>query len=131
VSLNIRPQQVLEALNADGQFRHAARRWTIELMLGIGEDRYVLDVLDGHVRRFESTDDLFQGFGARLAGTEDDWRALLQPVPVPFYQDFIGAWFNHGFEISGDLRSVFAHYWALLRLLDVMRSVTAQAEEVS
>jgi hypothetical protein len=129
VSINIRTAQVLDALNADSQFRHAARRWTIELMLGVGDDRYILDVLDGQVRRFELTDDLFQGCGARLAGTEDDWSKLLEPVPVPFYQDFIGAWFNHGFEISGDLRSVFAHYWALLRLLDVMRSINEQAKE--
>jgi hypothetical protein len=129
VSLNIHPEQVLEELKADGQFHHAARRWTIELMLGVGDDRYILDVLDGDVRRFECSDDAFQGCGARLAGTEEDWRRLLEPVPVPFYQDFIGAWFNHGFEISGDLRSVFAHYWALLRLLDVMRRVNAQAEE--
>jgi hypothetical protein len=129
VSMNIRPEQVLAALNADGQFRHAARRWTIEIVLGVGDERYVLDILDGHVRRFEPTSDLFQACGARLAGTENDWCKLLEPVPVPFYQDFIGAWFNHGFEISGDLRSVFAHYWALLRLLDVMRSVNAQAKE--
>jgi hypothetical protein len=129
VSLNIRTEQVLEAVNADPQFRHAARRWTIELMLGVGEDRYIFDVLDGHVRRFEPTDDLFQSCSARLAGTEDDWRKLLEPIPVPFYQDFIGAWFNHGFEISGDLRSVFAHYWALLRLLHVMRTVDAQVKE--
>jgi hypothetical protein len=130
VSLNIRTEQVLEAVNADGQFRHAARRWTIELMLGVGADRYIFEVLDGHVRRFELTDDRFQSSAARLAGTEDDWRQLLEPVPVPFYQDFIGAWFNHGFEISGDLRSVFAHYWALLRLLHVMRTVNAQAKEL-
>lgn len=127
--MNFRTEQVLEALIADSQFRYAARRWTILLMLGVGDDRYILDILDGEVRRFDRTEDAFQSFSARLAGTEEDWRRLLEPVPVPFYQDFIGAWFNHGFEISGDMRSVFAHYWALLRLLDVMRSVSEQAEE--
>jgi len=129
VSMNMRTTQVLEALNADSQFQHAARRWTIELMIGVGEDRYILDVLDGRVRRFELTEDAFQSSSARLAGTEEDWRNLLESVPVPFYQDFIGAWFNHGFEISGDLRSVFTHYWALLRLLQVMRNLNAQAKE--
>ncbi|MGE3379837.1 MAG: hypothetical protein AB7I40_16315 [Nocardioides sp.] len=127
--MNMRTVQVLEAVNADSQFRHAARRWTIELMIGVGEDRYIFDVLDGHVRRFELTEDLFQSSSARLVGTDEDWRNLLEAVPVPFYQDFIGAWFNHGFEISGDLRSVFAHYWALLRLLQVMRNINAQAKE--
>ena len=129
MSMNFRTDQVLEALNADSQFRHAARRWTIELLIGVGDDRYIFDVRDGLVLRFDKTEDQFQSSSARLVGTEEVWRELLEPVPVPFYQDFIGAWFNHGFEISGDLRSVFTHYWALLRLLDVMRTINARAEE--
>lgn len=96
-------------------------------MLKVGDDRYIFDVADGEVRRFELTTDQFQGSSATLSGTEEDWAQLLKPTPMPFYQDFFGAWFNHGFEISGDLRSLFAHYWALLRLLDIMREVAGQA----
>lgn len=119
--------EVRAAANADQLFRYAARRWTCDLVLKIGEDRYIFEVLDGEVRRFELTTDQFQRASATLGGTDEQWQELLQPVPRPFYQDFFGAWFNHGFEISGDLRSVFAHYWALLRLLDIMRSVGADA----
>jgi len=127
VSLQIRNDAVREAANADWQFRHAARRWHCDLMLKVGDDRYIFDVADGEVRRFELTTDQFQGSSATLGGTEEDWAQLLKPAPMPFYQDFFGAWFNHGFEISGDLRSLFAHYWALLRLLDIMREVAGQA----
>ena len=118
---------VRDAANADWQFRYAARRWTCDLMLKVGDDRYIFEVVDGEVRRFELTTDQFQGSSATLGGTDQTWEQLLRPVPVPFYQDFIGAWFNHGFEISGDLRSLFAHYWALLRLLDIMREAGSQA----
>lgn len=127
VSVKIPTDEVREAANADKQFRYAARRWTCELMLRVGDDRYIFDVVDGDVRRFELTEDQFQGSSARLGGTDEDWEQLLQRVPVPFYQDFFGAWFNHGFEISGDLRSLFTHYWALLRLLDIMRDIRVQA----
>lgn len=127
MSVKIWNDAVREAANADRQFRYAARRWTCELMLKVGDDRYIFDVVDGEVRRFELTTDQFQGSSATLGGTAEVWEQLLRPVPVPFYQDFIGAWFNHGFEISGDLRSLFAHYWALLRLLDIMREVGSQA----
>ncbi len=116
-----------EAANADAEFRYAARHWTSQLILKVGDDRFLFDVVDGEVRRFELTDDQFQGYSAILAGTEHDWEELLKPVPPPFYQDFFGAWFQHGFEISGDLRSVFVHYWALLRLLDIMREVGMHA----
>lgn len=126
MSVQIRGEAVRAAANADWQFRHAARRWSCDLVLQVGDDRYIVDVADGVMRRFERTTDQFQGCSARLRGTEEDWAQLLKPVPPPFYQDFFGAWFNHGFEISGDLRSLFAHYWALLRLLDIMRDIASQ-----
>jgi hypothetical protein len=126
--LDIRDDEVREAANADRLFAHAARQWTCRLQLKIGDTRHIVDVLDGHVRRFEPTEDLFEASDITLGGSESDWDQLLRPVPVPFYQDFIGAWFNHGFEMSGDLRSLFAHYWALLRLLDIMREVRSNGE---
>lgn len=126
MSVQIRTDAVREAANADWQFQHAARRWNCDLLLQVGDDRYIIDVTDGEMRRFERTTDQFQGCSARLGGTEEDWAQLLKPLPPPFYQDFFGAWFNHGFEISGDLRSLFAHYWALLRLLDIMRDIAGQ-----
>lgn len=127
MSVKIWNDTIREAANADRQFQYAARRWTCELMFKVGADRYIFDVVDGEVRRFELTTDQFQGSSVTLGGTDEDWEKLLKPVPVPFYQDFFGAWFNHGFEISGDLRSLFAHYWALLRLLDIMREVGSHA----
>ncbi len=125
-------EAIRSALVADPLFAYAARRWTCRLLLKVGEDRYLLDILDGTVRRFEATTDLFEACDIVLGGAAQDWDELTRPVPVPFYQDFIGAWFNHGFEMTGDLRSLFAHYWALLRLLDVMREVRAeQSTEVA
>jgi hypothetical protein len=107
--------------NVDFQFRNAARMWTFDLMLQVGADNYIVDIVDGEIRRFEITEDQFQGYSAVLGGTDADWQNLLQPVPPPFYQDFFGAWFQHGFTMAGDLHGLFAHYWAMLRLLDLMR----------
>lgn len=126
MALTIQAEAIRTALEADSLFTHAARRWTCRLLLKVGDDRYLLDVLDGRVRRFELTTDLFDACDIVLGGREQDWDELTRPVPVPFFQDFIGAWFNHGFEMTGDLRSLFAHYWALLRLLDIMRAVRAR-----
>ena len=123
MALTIWTEAIRAAANGDRLFGHAARRWTSTLQLKVGDQRYILELLDGQVRRFEATEDLFEASDITLGGTASDWAHLLAEVPVPFYQDFIGAWFNHGFEMSGDLRGLFAHYWALLRLLDLMRSI--------
>lgn len=116
-------EAVRDRLNADPVFEHAARHWHTQLLLRVGDEGYVLQIADGKVRRFESGADLFDGFAAVLGGTEDDWARLLSPVPPPFYQDFFGAFFQHDFQMAGDLDAVFSYYWALLRLLEVTRAV--------
>ena len=129
MTVEIRNDELRAAANADYQFRYATRRWTSQLLLRVGDDKYLLDILDGEVRRFERTTDQFQSFDATLGGPVDVWEQLLRPVPAPFYQDFIGVWFNHGFEISGDMRIVFTHYWALLRLLTIMRNTASDGTQ--
>jgi hypothetical protein len=126
VSAKIWTDETREIANRDFQFRNATRWWSFALMLQVGDDKYILDIVEGEIRRFERTEDQFQSYSAILGGTVADWENLLEMTPPPFYQDFFGAWFQHGFTIAGDLHGLFAHYWALLRLLDVMREVAAR-----
>lgn len=116
-------EKVRERLNRDGQFRRAAKYWSAQLLLRIGTERYVLEIVDGTICRFDGGADQFDRYTAVLGGDEGDWERLLEPVPPPFYQDFFGAFFQHEFEMAGDLDAIFAHYWALLRLLDILRDV--------
>ena len=113
--------QVRERLNGDHQFLRATKYWSAQLLLKVGDEGYVLEIVEGAVRRFEPGAGLFDRCTAVLGGSERDWEQLLEPVPPPFYQDFFGAFFQHDFEMAGDLDAVFSHYWALLRLLDVLR----------
>jgi hypothetical protein len=122
VALKILTDEVRTRANADAQFLNAARLWNFELLLRVGFDNYMMSISDGRIARFDVTTDIFERHNGVLGGTEDDWQQLLTPVPPPFYQDFFGAFFQHGFQMSGDLDSMFAHYWALLRLLAIMRA---------
>lgn len=117
-------EAVRDRLNADPVFAHAARRWSTQLLVRVGEEGYVLVIREGVVTRFEAGADQFDRYDAVLGGTDHDWAELLAPVPRPFYQDFFGAFFQHGFEMAGDLDAVFSYYWALLRFLDVARAVS-------
>ncbi len=115
--------------NADPQFLRAARLWNFDILFRVGDDRYLMTIVDGQIKDFVRTDDVFRRYSAILGGTVQDWDLMLKPVPPPFYQDFFGAFFQHDFDMAGDLDSVFAHYWALLRLLDIMR--VSRSAEVS
>ena len=113
--------EIRRMANADPQFLQATRLWNFDLLFRVGEDRYLMTIVDGKIAEFVLTDDVFRRYSAILGGTVEDWDLLLSPVPPPFYQDFFGAFFQHDFDMAGDLDAVFAHYWALLRLLDFMR----------
>lgn len=115
-------ETVRDRLNTDVVFGHAARHWNTQLLLRVGTDGYVLEIADGRVRRFEAGADQFERYAGVLGGEEGDWEQLLAPVPPPFYQDFFGAFFQHGFQMAGDLDALFSYYWALLRLLEVTRA---------
>lgn len=126
MGLQLSVDAVRDRANEDFQFRTAARFWTFQLVLRAGADTYIIEVVDSEIRRFELTTDQFQGYDAILGGDDHDWEQLLRTDPPPFYQDFFGAWFQHDFILAGDLAGFFSHYWAALRLLDLMREVKAE-----
>lgn len=122
MALKLDTDEIRRMANSDPQFLRAARLWNFDLLLRVGETAYLMEIVDGEIKRFHETGDIFRRYSAVLGGTESDWQNLLATVPVPFYQDFFGAFFQHEFQMAGDLDSLFAHYWALLRLLDLMRA---------
>ncbi len=109
------------ALNADPEFRLAARLWTTRLVLRMGERRYLLEIRDGEVREVVDEVTIFDPWEIELAGPEEGWEKLLQLIPPPFYQDVFPAILHHGFTMGGDLESLFAYYPAVRRMLDVVR----------
>ena len=58
-----------------------------------------------------------------IAAPREDWDALLEAVPRPFYQDLYPATVHHGFEVTGDTAHFCAYYPAIRRLIEIMREV--------
>jgi pimeloyl-ACP methyl ester carboxylesterase len=83
-------EAVVRLANADPAFRLAARYWTARLAFDVGDDRYVLEVADGAVTRFDRAGagegpdaGVPDGFDARVHGPAASWDQLLQPIPPP------------------------------------------------
>ena len=109
-----------ELANADAEFRRHARFWTATLRFGVGKQRFRLRIESGAVAALERWPG---GIAVDLAidAPEADWRALLAPMPRPFYQDLYAAAIHHGFRVAGDASHYCAYYPALGRLIELMR----------
>jgi hypothetical protein len=111
--------QLRGRVNADAEFRYAARHWDATLRLDMGDASHALRFEDGsltHVAPCEADArcDLFVG------ASEDDWRELLAPVPRPYYQDLASARLMHGVRLPEDDLAYAAYYPALRRLVQLL-----------
>ena len=118
--------ELLEAINADPEFRLAARFWNGSFRLSMGADEaYVFRVCDGQVVHVNRQPTVFDAWDFEIGGPKEGWAEILAKVPRPFYQDPASAVFRHGFTLGGDVESFFAYHAALRRVIAVLRLASA------
>jgi hypothetical protein len=115
-------RQLIAAINADPEFRIAARFWNGSFRLTMGPDEAcVFRVRDGEIVDVNRQPTVFDAWDFEIAGPKDGWAEIFAKVPRPFYQDPASAVFRQGFTLGGDLESFFAYHAALRRVIAVMR----------
>ena len=115
--------QALQArANDDGEFRIQARFWNAIVRFTCGQESTRIDMRDGKIAAIEPWFGNMAG-NLTVTASEDDWDALLAPIPKPFYQDLFAATVHHGFETAGDTKHYCAYYPAIRRLIELMREV--------
>jgi hypothetical protein len=113
---------LLEAVNADPEFRLAARYWNGSFRLTMGSDEvYLFRVRDGELANVNLQPTVFDAWDFEIAGPKDGWKEIFAETPRPFYQDVASALFRHGFTLGGDVESFFAYHAALRRVIAVLR----------
>ncbi len=118
--------KLLEAANADPEFRLAARFWDTALRLEMGNEALLLRIEKGQIVEQLSGQQVFAFLtpvNLVVAAPADEWRKFLARVPRPFYVDLWGAMTHHGFKVAGDMENLYAYYPAMRRLFDIMRSL--------
>jgi hypothetical protein len=117
---------LLAAVNADAEFRLAARFWNGSFRLSIGADEaYLFRVRDGEIVHVNRQPTPFDAWDFEIAGPRDGWAEIFARTPRPFYQDVASALFRHGFTLGGDVESFFAYHAALRRVIDVIRRASS------
>ena len=114
-----------DRLEADGEFRVAARHWNATLRLDLGADSHAIRFEEGHVVAVEpcASDHECDVF---VSAPDQVWDRMLQVAPRPFYHDFFMAQLHHGVVMNPDLLDYAAYYPALRRLLEVLREARGQ-----
>lgn len=123
--LDFDPGVLRRELNDDPEFHLQARYWNTTFRVVADGRGMLIRIIDGQVTSVDTAATPFDGWEFQLAGTSDQWKGLLAPVPQAFYQDYYAAMLYHGFAIEGDMRQIMAYYPAIRRSLDVFRSIAA------
>ncbi|MBN9560264.1 MAG: hypothetical protein J0H14_05975 [Alphaproteobacteria bacterium] len=117
---------VIALLGQDPEWALAARFWTARIAFFVDDERSVLTIESGKAVTFRPNGSASPPCTLRIGGPSGLWDELLQPVPRPFFQDFLPASLHHGFVCEGDLESFYAYYGAISRILVAMRRAVAE-----
>ncbi len=119
------PTRLRASVNADPEFRLAARYWNATLSLESPSRALRVEIADGQVASCRESD-AGQPATITVLAPDDGWAQFLAAAPRPFYQDLIGGCVqHHGFQVTGDILSLSAYYQAWTRLFAVMRGLRA------
>ena len=119
------PTQLTASVNADPEFRLAARYWNATLSFESPSHALRVEIADGQVTICRRSD-AGQPATVTVVASDDGWAQFLAAVPRPFYQDLLGGCVqHHGFQVAGDILSLSAYYQASTRLFAVMRALRA------
>jgi hypothetical protein len=115
--------RVRDGINSDPEFRLAGRFFSKDILLIVGDIRCIVKIRDGNVTEIKLNPTFMNPWSFFIKGSTETWQKFLQPIPPPTFTDLYGCISRQHFELGGDIEAAFAHYWALTRMLDVLREL--------
>ena len=115
---------VLERAKTYPSFLLTARYWTAKVAFEIGDERYVLDVVDGVPLSFSRTDADAGECELRVFGSAESWDKLLTPVPPPHFDHVSYGNTRKDLGVAGDVVTAVGPYFAAIQeFVAVLREV--------
>jgi hypothetical protein len=122
---------VRDVINSDPEFKLASRFFSKDILLIVGDSKCIVRVRDGNVTEIRLNPTFMNPWSFFIKGSAETWQKFLQPIPPPFFTDLYGCISRQHFELGGDIEAAFAHYWALTRMLDVLRELENESARTS
>ncbi len=110
-------------VNDDPEFQLAARYMTRNILISAGESQCIFKICDGQVSEVVLNPSPMEPWDFFIKAPEKSWEIFLKPLPPPFYHSLFGASIREDFRFGGNIEAMFAHYWALQRLLTLLRKL--------
>lgn len=116
-------EQIRTVMNNDPEFKIAARFMSEDILLEVGNSKCIVKIRDGVLTEIKLDPTFIDPWSFSVKATAESWDKLLQSTPPPFYTGLLGGMLRGNLQISGNLEAAFAHFWALSRMLDVMKQL--------
>ncbi len=110
-----------KAINEDPEFKIAARLMSKDVRVKVDNVECMFRIADGVLRNIKLENTYLDSWSFSISASGKSWDKFLQPVPPPGYNGLFGAMVQGLFRMEGDLEAGFAYYWAVQRMLDVIR----------
>jgi hypothetical protein len=110
-------------LNNDSEFRLAARYMSEDVLLEVDDSRCIVRVSDGVVTELKLNPSSDDHWSFSIKATAESWDKLLQSSPPPFYTGLNAGMMRGNLQIIGNMEVAFAYFWAMNRILDMMREL--------
>ena len=112
-----------EGINRDPEFILAARFMSQDILLGVDDSKCIISIRDGKVTEINLLPTFMDSWDFSIRATGESWEKLLSPSPPAFYHGLFAGMHRGTFSLEGNLEAAFAHFWAVSRMLDVMRQL--------
>ena len=110
-------------MNTDAEFKLAARFMSEDVLFAADDSQCIVRIQDGVVTEIKYEPSSGDHWSFSIQATADSWDKLLQLSPPPFYTGLNAGMLRGNLEIMGDIEVAFAYFWAMNRMLDLMRQL--------
>ncbi|MET0586745.1 MAG: alpha/beta hydrolase [Candidatus Binatia bacterium] len=113
--------RVCHTLNNDQEFCRASRFFSKDILLAVDDAECIVKLRDGIVTQIQLNPTFMNPWSFFIKGSAAAWEKFLQRQPPAYFSDLSGLMARRHFDVGGDIEAMFAHFWAVNRMLDIFR----------
>ena len=117
-------KQYKEQVNADPVIACQAAGSSFRLLLGWGDDQYLITVREATITSVKAGPFVMPQCDFALTGSADAWVRFASPHPAPREQDIFSFFRSREILLTGDTRKFYAHLMCLKLMLAHLRGLT-------
>jgi hypothetical protein len=117
-------ERLPDLVNADAHLVRRGRFLSTTFMMEIGEKKYLVKIIEGHVVSVTQGPFVTPNFSFALRAPRDEWDMFWEKVPKPGHNDIFALFKRGKLTIEGDLHPFMAN---LLYIKDVLAAPRKEA----